>query len=109
MQKWVIWVSTLAWQNVDVRHAHEVTARDPRQMPPPQVRQMGNTMEEVQRVMDNWKRSLGEEQLDYRGAWWGKFPPEQTIPAIRNFLGMPALEGPEFAGILREEWEDTGA
>eukprot|EP00969_Alexandrium_andersonii_P200676 8865209-Alexandrium_andersonii.AAC.1 len=58
--------------------------------------------------MDHWNKSLGEEPPDYNGPWWGRFPSELQIQQIRAFLNMPALDGPEFAGILRREKEDAG-
>eukprot|EP00969_Alexandrium_andersonii_P216674 9570248-Alexandrium_andersonii.AAC.1 len=69
-------------------------------MPPSQVRQMGNTKEEVRRVLDHWKSAVGGERPDYNGAWWSELPSVLQIQEIRNFLDMPALDGPEFAGVL---------
>eukprot|EP00969_Alexandrium_andersonii_P022520 985588-Alexandrium_andersonii.AAC.1 len=74
-------------------------------MPPAIVRQMGNNVGEVQRVMNRWRQDQNEELPDFDGAWWGwgSFPSESQVQQIRNTLGLPALVDPEFAGVLHNQ------
>eukprot|EP00969_Alexandrium_andersonii_P199670 8819569-Alexandrium_andersonii.AAC.1 len=78
-------------------------------MPPAIVRQMGDNMEEVQRVTNRWRQDQKEELPDFEGPWWGRgsFPSESQVQQIRNTLGLPALVDPEFVGMLPGEDENA--
>eukprot|EP00969_Alexandrium_andersonii_P181792 8033926-Alexandrium_andersonii.AAC.1 len=62
-------------------------------------------MEDIRRVLDHWKQSLGEKLPGYNGAWWGQLPPVEEVQRIRAHLSMPPLDDPQFAGILHGEEE----
>eukprot|EP00969_Alexandrium_andersonii_P028549 1246755-Alexandrium_andersonii.AAC.1 len=94
--KYIGWVTDLLQRNIDVRWAHSRSLHDPGSMPPAIVRQMGNNMEDVQRVLNTWRRSQGEALPDFKGPWWmqGSMPSESQISEIRNELSMPPLTDP---------------
>eukprot|EP00969_Alexandrium_andersonii_P145435 6432306-Alexandrium_andersonii.AAC.1 len=53
--KWLDWHYSIAWDGGDIRAVHQETMDDGRWMPPPIVRQMGNNMDEVRVVLDEWR------------------------------------------------------
>eukprot|EP00969_Alexandrium_andersonii_P245220 10837413-Alexandrium_andersonii.AAC.1 len=55
--------------------------------------------------MGHWKQSRGEPPIDYN---MGEWPTALQIQQIREHLQMPALEDPEFSGILEGEQSDAG-
>eukprot|EP00969_Alexandrium_andersonii_P294803 13030961-Alexandrium_andersonii.AAC.1 len=86
---------------------HEACMRNGSELPPPQIRQIGNNIEDIQRVLDHWKQSAGEPLIDFKGPCWGvELPTEDVIQSIRDHLSMPPLQDTQFAGLLYGEDAD---